>query len=127
MRGTFSKFQVLSASECLFTIKPVSATIIEHFRKVRRAKVYLCQGEENQPNPWHPYNQGLSTAKLQRAKQGMEKEMGMGMENCTKKLTAFGSYRSCLQTSPGMTQGSHMQSCSQANIGGGRQLRLGRT
>ena len=26
------------------------------------------------------YNQGLSTAKLQGAKQGMENEMGMGIE-----------------------------------------------
>ena len=30
-----------------------------------------------------------------------------------------------LKTLPGMTQGSHMQSCSQNNIGGGRQLRMG--
>ena len=34
-------------------------------------------------------------------------------------------YRFCLQTLPGLTQGSCMKSCSQTNIGGGRQLRLG--
>ena len=41
MRGAFSKFifQGFSASECPYTMQSVSATIIEPFCKVRRAKL----------------------------------------------------------------------------------------
>ena len=35
------------------------------------------------------------------------------MQKCTNLLMAWGLYRSCLQTLPGMTQCSHMQSCLQ--------------